>query len=125
MSVGPGRASDRVLTTDSWKRGIRQGAGADLHWIREAHALRDDFRRASLYFSNGICRPKSLTEPQVLVSLALIYLSPDTAENQELRQCLSYFFPAYGYSSPGHQHVLQKVRESCDAPSSSPPTMPD
>jgi hypothetical protein len=39
----PGRASDRVLTTDSWKRGIRQGAGANLHWIREAHALRDDF----------------------------------------------------------------------------------
>jgi condensin complex subunit 3 len=70
--------------------------------------------------SHGICWPKSLTEPQVLVSLALIYLSPDTAEKQELRQCLSYFFLEYGYSSLGHQHVLQKVRESCDAPSSRP-----
>jgi len=50
-----------------------------------------------------------ISDERVLVSLALIYLSPDTAENQELRQCLSYFFPAYGYSAPGHQHVLQKV----------------
>jgi condensin complex subunit 3 len=51
-----------------------------------------------------------LTGPQVLTSLALIYLSPDTAENQELRQCLSYFFPAYSYSSPAHQRLMQKVR---------------
>jgi len=57
---------------------------------------------------------------QVLVSLALIYLSPDTTENQELRQSLSYFFPAYSYSSPAHQRLLQKVSGPCGAPSSSP-----
>jgi condensin complex subunit 3 len=51
-----------------------------------------------------------MIDPQVLTSLALIYLSPDTAENQELRQCLSYFFPAYTYSSPTHQRLMQKVR---------------
>lgn len=70
-------------------------------------------------FSQCICEPKFLTDPQVLVSLALIYLSPDTAENQELRQSLSYFFPAYSYSSPGHQRLMQKVGGPCGAPSSS------
>ena len=64
--------------------------------------------------------PKSLTDPQVLVSLALIYLSPDTADNQELRQCLSYFFPAYSYSAPAHQRLMQKVGGLYGAPSSSP-----
>jgi condensin complex subunit 3 len=64
--------------------------------------------------------PKSLTDPQVLVSLALIYLSPDTADNQELRQCLSYFFPVYSYSAPAHQRLMQKVSESFDSLSSRP-----
>jgi hypothetical protein len=64
--------------------------------------------------------PKSLTASQVLVSLALIYLSPDTADNQELRQCLSYFFPAYSYSAPTHQRLMQKARELFDSPSSRP-----
>ena len=61
---------------------------------------------------------KYLTDPQVLVSLALIYLSPDTADNQELRQCLSYFFPVYSYSAPAHQRLMQKASESFDPPSS-------
>jgi len=38
-----GRASDRILATGSWKRGIRQGAGTDLYWICEVHAFRNDF----------------------------------------------------------------------------------
>ncbi|KAI9449685.1 nuclear condensing complex subunit [Lactarius psammicola] len=50
-----------------------------------------------------------ISDERVLSSLALIYLSPDTAENQELRQCLSYFFPAYGYSSPTHQRLMQEI----------------
>jgi condensin complex subunit 3 len=50
-----------------------------------------------------------ITDERVLSSLALIYLSPDTAENQELRQCLSYFFPAYSYSSPTHQRLMQEI----------------
>jgi condensin complex subunit 3 len=103
-----GRASDRIFATGSWERGIGQGSSADLHWIRKAHALRDDFRRAGMCFLSMFIL-KTLTDLQVLVSLALIYLSPDTAENQELRQSLSYFFPAYSYSSPGHQRLMQKV----------------
>ena len=46
---------------------------------------------------------------QVLTSLMLKYVSPDTASNQELRQCLSYFFPVYCYSSPVNQRRMQKV----------------
>jgi hypothetical protein len=69
---------------------------------------------------NALCELKLLTDLQVLVSLALIYLSPDTAENQELRQSLSYFFPAYSYSSPGHQRLMQRVGGPCGTPSSNP-----
>lgn len=66
---------------------------------------------------NAFCELKLFSDLQVLVSLALIYLSPDTAENQELRQSLSYFFPAYSYSSPGHQRLMQKVGSPCGTPS--------
>ena len=37
------------------------------------------------------------------------YLQPDTADNQPLRQCLSYFFPVYCYSSSANQRTMQKV----------------
>ncbi|KAI0266182.1 nuclear condensing complex subunit [Gloeopeniophorella convolvens] len=51
-----------------------------------------------------------ISDERVLTSLALIYLSPDTAENQELRQCLSYFFPAiflpvYDQLSKGYKEL--------------------
>ncbi|KAF7968330.1 hypothetical protein HWV62_30947 [Athelia sp. TMB] len=49
------------------------------------------------------------SEDRVLASLIVSYLSPDTADNQELRQCLSYFFPVYCYSSPTNQRRVQKV----------------
>ena len=39
----------------------------------------------------------------------MTYISPTTKDNQELRQCLSYFFPVYSYSSPGNQNRVQKV----------------
>jgi condensin complex subunit 3 len=46
---------------------------------------------------------------QVLKSLVVAYLSPDTADNQELRQCLSYFFPVYCYSSSVNQRRMEQV----------------
>ena len=46
---------------------------------------------------------------QVLKSLVVAYLSPDTAENQELRQCLAYFFPVYCYSSSENQKRMRQV----------------
>lgn len=49
-------------------------------------------------------------DESLLRHLFLLYLSPDTSTNQALRQCLSYFFPVFCYSSPTNQRHLQKVR---------------
>ncbi|KZT24842.1 hypothetical protein NEOLEDRAFT_1134516 [Neolentinus lepideus HHB14362 ss-1] len=50
-----------------------------------------------------------VTDERVLKSLVFAYVSPDTAGNQELRQCLSYFFPVYCYSSPANQRRMQQI----------------
>ncbi|KAF8524376.1 nuclear condensing complex subunit [Hysterangium stoloniferum] len=50
-----------------------------------------------------------VSDERVLKSLVLAYVSPYTKDNQELRQCLSYFFPVYCYSSPVNQRRLQKI----------------
>ncbi|KAJ7917694.1 nuclear condensing complex subunit [Mycena leptocephala] len=44
-----------------------------------------------------------------LSSLLLAYVSPHTAGNAELRQCLSYFFSVYCYSSAENQSRLQSI----------------
>ncbi|EIN08176.1 hypothetical protein PUNSTDRAFT_143847 [Punctularia strigosozonata HHB-11173 SS5] len=36
-----------------------------------------------------------VTDERVLKSLLLTYMSPETADNQEVMQCLSYFFPLF------------------------------
>lgn len=46
---------------------------------------------------------------QVLQSLVLLYFSPETADNQALRQCLTYFLPVYCYSSPDNQRRMLNV----------------
>lgn len=46
----------------------------------------------------------------VVRSLVLVYMSPDTADNQALRQCLSYFLPLYFSSHARHQRVIERVR---------------
>ncbi|KAL6308311.1 nuclear condensing complex subunit [Sparassis latifolia] len=50
-----------------------------------------------------------IADDRMLRSLMLIYISPETLPNQELRQCLSYFFPVYSYSSPTNQRRMQKI----------------
>ncbi|KAF8494799.1 nuclear condensing complex subunit [Gautieria morchelliformis] len=50
-----------------------------------------------------------VTDERVLKCLVLVYISPYTKDNQELRQCLSYFFPVYCYSSPANQRRMQKI----------------
>ncbi|KAF8830541.1 hypothetical protein HHX47_DHR2000911 [Lentinula edodes] len=49
------------------------------------------------------------SEEIVLLSLALIYISPSTMDNAELKQCLSYFFPVYCYSSRENQNRMQSI----------------
>ncbi|CAL1698734.1 unnamed protein product [Somion occarium] len=50
-----------------------------------------------------------ITDERVLRSLVIAYISPETADNLELRQCLSYFFPVYCYSSAANQRRMQKI----------------
>ncbi|KIJ59925.1 hypothetical protein HYDPIDRAFT_99639 [Hydnomerulius pinastri MD-312] len=50
-----------------------------------------------------------IADERVLKSLVVAYLSPDTVDNQELRQCLSYFFPVYCYSSSINQLRMQQI----------------
>lgn len=51
---------------------------------------------------------------EALRSLVLVYMSPDTVSNQELRQCLSYFLPVYCFSSSVNQRKLQRVSRCAD-----------
>ncbi|KAI5122625.1 hypothetical protein M0805_008714 [Coniferiporia weirii] len=50
-----------------------------------------------------------VTDERVLTSLVLAYVSPASSDNQELRQCLAYFLPAYCYSSPINQDRMQSI----------------
>ncbi|KAG1823715.1 nuclear condensing complex subunit [Suillus subaureus] len=58
---------------------------------------------AKLVLAGMICDDK------VLQSLVAAYLAPDTIDNQEVRQCLAYFFPVYCYSSPVNQQRMQQL----------------
>ena len=53
-----------------------------------------------------------VADERVLQTLVLVFISPETAENQELRQCLSYFFPVYAYSSQANQRRMKDVRNA-------------
>ncbi|KAK7023043.1 nuclear condensing complex subunit [Favolaschia claudopus] len=48
-------------------------------------------------------------DPKIIKSLLLAYVSPFTANNAELRQCLSYFFSVYCYSSADNQSRLRTI----------------
>lgn len=56
-------------------------------------------------------------DERVLHMLMLVYLSPETADNQQLRQCLSYFFPVYSYSISENQTRMRKVCLPSSGPS--------
>lgn len=51
-------------------------------------------------------------DDDALRSLVLVYMSPETTNNQALRQCLSYFLPVYCFSSAACQRRLQRVNIS-------------
>ncbi|KAF5378891.1 hypothetical protein D9615_006988 [Tricholomella constricta] len=50
-----------------------------------------------------------ITDDTVVMNLIQSYLSPATVDNQELRQCLTFFFPVYCYSSPLNQRTMRKI----------------
>ncbi|TFL04771.1 nuclear condensing complex subunit [Pterulicium gracile] len=45
----------------------------------------------------------------VLIALLIAYVNPSTHDNQGLRQCLSYFFPIYAYSSSYNQSRMRST----------------
>ncbi|KAF4614841.1 hypothetical protein D9613_002893 [Agrocybe pediades] len=50
-----------------------------------------------------------IIENYALENLVKVYLSPLTSENLELRQCLSFFFPVYSYSSFDNQKTMCEI----------------
>ncbi|GAA5865849.1 hypothetical protein JCM3774_003117 [Rhodotorula dairenensis] len=50
-----------------------------------------------------------VTDEEILGRLVLLYFASETADNPELRQCLSYFFPVYCYSNPQNQRRIASV----------------
>ncbi|KNZ72836.1 Condensin complex subunit 3 [Termitomyces sp. J132] len=45
----------------------------------------------------------------VLTNLIQVYLSPKTENNLELRQCLTFFFQVFCYSSPANQETIRSM----------------
>ncbi|KAM6503308.1 Nuclear condensing complex subunit [Amanita muscaria] len=50
-----------------------------------------------------------VTDIKAIKNLIITYLSPDTVDNQELRQCLTFFFPRFCYSSAANQIRLREI----------------
>ncbi|KAJ3774574.1 nuclear condensing complex subunit [Lentinula raphanica] len=60
----------------------------------------------------GMCKlllSGQVTDSKVLLSLVVTYFSPTTMYNSELKQCLSYFFPVYCYSSRENQNRMRSI----------------
>ncbi|KAJ2737524.1 chromosome condensation complex Condensin, subunit G [Coemansia sp. Cherry 401B] len=62
---------------------------------------------ARLLYAHRIPEPAD-----VLEELLVLYFHPSTSGNDALRQCLTYFFPAYSYMSSENQAVMQQVAVS-------------
>ncbi|KAJ2242760.1 chromosome condensation complex Condensin, subunit G, partial [Coemansia sp. RSA 475] len=59
---------------------------------------------AKLLYAHRIPDPSD-----VLEELLVLYYHPDTSANDALRQCLTYFFPAFSYMAHDNQAVMQQV----------------
>jgi len=56
---------------------------------------------------------KYFYDPQILQRLIILYFHPCTVNNDSLRQCLSYFLPAFSYSSVENQEFMTSVLGVC------------
>lgn len=59
--------------------------------------------------TNSANRGQHDIREDVLSGLLHLYFHPSTKEQAKLRQCLSYFLPAFALSHPDNQRMLQKV----------------
>ncbi|KAJ2521201.1 chromosome condensation complex Condensin, subunit G [Coemansia sp. RSA 1939] len=59
---------------------------------------------AKLLYAHRVPDPEA-----VLEELLVLYFHPKTSENDSLRQCLTYFFPAFSYMSCDNQALMQQI----------------
>jgi len=50
-----------------------------------------------------------VTEDEILETLVETYFDPSAAQNNPLKQALSYFFPVYCHSVPENQYRMARV----------------
>ncbi|CAG8582778.1 2255_t:CDS:10, partial [Paraglomus occultum] len=56
---------------------------------------------------------RSWEDKETLRKLVYLYFDPNTASNNRLRQCLSYFLPVYCHSSSKNQKIMCEIFPSC------------
>ncbi|GAA5963743.1 hypothetical protein JCM3765_006835 [Sporobolomyces pararoseus] len=92
--------------------GEERGFGADIILGFLSSSLDQEDPRVAATAVVGIAKlilSGMVTDEEILSRLVLLYFAGETADNQELRQCLSYFFPIYCYSNPQNQRRVSNV----------------
>ncbi|KAI5451535.1 chromosome condensation complex Condensin, subunit G [Naganishia albida] len=77
-----------------------------------AHMLQQDAPAVHAVACEGLAKlmlSGMLYDKTLLQNLIILYLSPETSTNLPLRQCLSYFFPVYCYSSVVNQQRMRSI----------------
>jgi len=77
-----------------------------------AHMLQQDAPEVQAVACEGVAKlmlAGMVEDAAVLQSLVLLYFSPETADNQPLRQCLAYFLPVFCYMSPKNQRLMLRI----------------
>ncbi|KAJ2908638.1 chromosome condensation complex Condensin, subunit G [Coemansia aciculifera] len=78
--------------------------------------LGSDDQKTQAMVAEGVARllyAHRIPEPAtVLEEMLVLYYHPSTSDNYALRQCLTYFFPAFSYMSHENQAVMQQVTVS-------------
>ncbi len=94
----------RVITRDRFAGGMILGLIMNCLEAEEPEVLATSVVGIAKLMLSGM-----VTDEEILTRLVLLYFASETADNQELRQCLSYFFPVYCYSNPTNQRRLASV----------------
>ncbi|GAA5998124.1 condensin subunit YCG1 [Rhodotorula paludigena] len=92
--------------------GEERGFGADIILGFLGSSLDQEDPQAAATAVVGIAKlmlSGMVTDEEILARLVLLYFAGETADNPELRQCLSYFFPVFCYSNPQNQRRVANV----------------
>ncbi|BGO88973.1 hypothetical protein NBRC10512_005103 [Rhodotorula toruloides] len=101
-----------VLVLHGINFGEERGFGTDIILGFLGSSLDQEDPKAAATAVVGIAKlmlSGMVTDEEILARLVLLYFAGETADNPELRQCLSYFFPVYCYSNPQNQRRVSTV----------------